>query len=645
MSYHRRKVVLASSSMPKRSLTIATFLFLAASPINAQDAGEEIPYSPFAGRDYPTEVYFGDTHVHTTLSGDAGGAGATLRPRDAYRFARGEEVIASSGQPVRISRPLDFYMITDHTDALGAIADIITGTPNILADEQGQEFHAAFNGSRAEAAKAAVRLVALFSQGKISPALNYQPGNPAFRRAWHEIIDAAEAYNEPHRFTAMIAFEWTSLVSGNNLHRNVILRDGAERARQVEPYTTTPPLGSRDPRDLWAWMETYEAETGGRLLAIPHNGNVSNGMMFPMRDDFADGAPLDAEYAQSRARFERLYEAVQYKGDGETHPALSSEDEFADYETWDWGNLDLSEAKLPEMLAGEYARSGLQRGLQLEAELGTNPFKFGLVGATDTHTGLSTVEESNFFGKFSNYEPNPNRIDHFAKQNEELGISYKSWQYTSAGLTAVWADSNTRGGLFDAMHRRETYATTGPRMTVRFFGGYGFDDQDVTARDMAAAGYAKGVPMGADLPAGDAAPSFMVGAMRDPDGANLDRVQIIKLWLDDDSERMEKIYDVAWSDGRVPDGNGKLPAVGSTVDLSVPTWTNTIGASELRTLWSDPEFDPDRPAIYYARVLEIPTPRWAAYDAVRYDIDVPKEVELVTQERAYTSPIWYAPPS
>ncbi len=610
-------------------------------------AGEEAasPYSPYAGKSYPTEVFFGDTHVHTSLSGDAGGAGNILRPRDVYRFALGEEVIASSGQPVKISRPLDFSMVTDHTDALGAIADVISGTPNILADEMGRAFHEAFNAGPEEAAKAAVRLVATFSQGKISPAMNYGPGNPGFRRAWDEIIDAAEAYNDPYNFTAMIAFEWTSLASGNNLHRNVILRDDAERARRIEPFTATPPLGSRDPRQLWKWMENYEQLTGGRILAIPHNGNVSNGMMFPMRDDFADGSPLDAEYAEMRQKYERLYEASQIKGDGETHPYLSPEDEFADYETWDWGNLDVSVAKTPEMLAGEYARSGLQRGLQLEQELGTNPYKFGMIAATDTHTGLSTYAEDNFFGKFSNYEPNPkNRISKTAKENPDLGISYKSWQYTQSGLTAVWANSNTRAGLFDGMHRRETYGSTRPRMIVRFFGGYGYTERDLITRNMAEAGYAKGVPMGGDLAAGDGAPSFMAGAMRDPDGANLDRVQIVKLWLDEAGEPAEKVYDVAWSDGRAPGADGKLPPVGNTVDLTVPTWTNTIGESELRALWTDPDFDPGKSAIYYARVLEIPTPRWAAYDMVKYNLEVGPEVELITQERAYTSPIWYAPP-
>ena len=603
------------------------------------------PYSPYADRAFPTDVYFGDTHVHTALSADAGGSGTRLQPRETYRFARGEQVISNSGQPVKLARPFDFYMITDHSDAMGAITDIIGGAPNILADPQGAEYHKAFNAGGEEALRAAQRLIAEFAQGKVSPALNYQPGNPAYKRVWDDLIQAAEEYNDPGVFTTFIAFEWTSLVSGNNLHRNVIFRDGQERAGQIEPYTTTPPFGSPNPRDLWAWMQSYEDKTGGNVIAIPHNGNLSNGMMFALQDDFFDGAPYDVAYAEQRQKWERLYEATQYKGDGESHPLLSPEDEFADFETWDWGNLDLSEAKTPEMLPGEYVRSGLQRGLLLEASLGVNPFKFGLVGATDTHTGMTTPDEDNFFGKFASYEPNPERATHTSKANPELGISYKSWQYSAAGVTAVWAEENTRGAIFDAMDRRETYATTGPRIRVRFFGGWDFKETDGRRRDLALLGYSKGVPMGADLPSGEGSPSFLVYALRDPMGANLDRIQIIKGWLDDAGNPQEKVYDVAWSGGRHPDANGKLPPVGNTVDLSVPSWTNTIGASELGAVWVDPDFDPELRAFYYARVIEIPTPRWTAYDRVKFKLELPTDIPLKTQERAYTSPIWYTPKS
>ena len=606
----------------------------------------ERPYSPYADRPFATEVYFGDTHAHTALSADAGGAGARLLPRDSYRFARGDQVTSNTGQPVKLSRPLDFYMITDHSDAMGAITDIIGGAPNILADPQGKKFHDAFNKGGEAAQQASQEMIASFSQGTISPALNYQPGNPAYKRVWDDIIAAAEEFNDPGTFTTFIAYEWTSLVSGDNLHRNVIFRDGPERAGQIVPYTTTPPIGSPNPRDLWAWLQNYEDTTGGDVLAIPHNGNLSNGMMFAMQDDFADGAAFDTAYAETRQKWERLYEAVQVKGDGEAHPLLSPEDEFADYETWDYGNLDASERKTPEMLPAEYVRSGLQRGMMLEGQLGANPFKFGLVGASDNHIGLTTPDDDNFFGKFVAYEPSPERATHVSKKFADGEIALNAWQYITAGLTAVWAEENTRGAIFDAMERREVYATTGPRMRVRFFGGWEFEESDALRRDLAMVGYTKGVPMGSDLaaaPDGTASPSFLVYALRDPMGANLDRVQIVKGWIDANGDPREKVYDVAWSDQRQPGADGKLPPVGDTVDLSVPSWTNTIGASELGGVWTDPEFDPSLRAFYYARVIEIPTPRWTAYDRVKFNLDLPADIPLKGQERAYSSPIWYTP--
>ena len=615
-------------------------------PLAAFAAGEaNPPYSPYADIDYPTDVYFGDTHVHTALSADAGGAGTTLMPADAYRFARGEQVTSNTGLPVKLARPYDFYMITDHSDGMGVITDLIAGAPNIMADPDGREMHEAFKQGGKVAMQATQRLISQFAQGTLSPVLNYQPGNPAYARVWGELIQAAEDFNDPGHFTTFIGYEWTSLVKGNNLHRNVIFRDGAEQVGQVVPYTTTPPLGSPNPKDLWAWLQAYEDKTGGQVTAIPHNGNLSNGMMFALQDDFAAGAPYDRNYAETRQKWERLYEVTQLKGDGEAHPLLSNEDEFADYDNWDWGNLDLSAAKTPDMLPGEYARSGLLRGLELQATLGVNPFKFGMIGATDTHTGLSTVDDDNFFGKFPLYEPNPGRALHEAKGNEELGLGYKGWRYSSSGMTAVWATANTRGALFDAMQRREAYATTGPRMRVRFFGGWDYEQDDLLQRDLARIGYGKGVPMGADLKAatGTGAPRFLVYAQRDPMGANLDRVQVIKGWLDAGGKPREKVHDVAWSGERTPAANGKLPAVGDTVDLSIPSWTNSIGAAELGAVWTDPDFDPKLRAFYYARVIEIPTPRWTAYDRVKFKLDLPADIPLKTQERAYTSPIWYQP--
>jgi hypothetical protein len=644
------------------SIMIAIALCGATSALRAQEVttlspeiltGEDLPpafgpaaYSPNVGQEFPDQVFFGDLHVHTLLSADAGGAGARLMPDDAYRFARGEEIISTSGQRVKLSKPLDFFMLTEHSDGMGVIVDILNGTPNIMAEPIGAQLHEAFNRGGADAQNAVWKMIGMFANGELPDALLYQPGNPAFDRVWGDIIDAAERFNDPGTFSTFVAFEWTPFVDGNNLHRNVIFRDGADKVSQIAPYTTTPPIGSQNPRDLWDWMQAYEDKTGGEVMAVPHNGNLSNGIMFPLVDTFDNNTPLDADYARLRQEWEPLYEVTQVKGDSETHPYLSPDDEFADYETWDFGNLDLSEAKTPEMLPGEYARAGLQRGLLLQQQLGVNPFKFGLVGATDTHTGLATFDENNFFGKFVSYEPNPARAMNLSQSNPELGIERFGWQDTASGITGVWAVENTRESIYDAMARREVFATTGPRIRVRLFGGWDYPDAVILSRDLAGVGYQGGVPMGSDLwarPEGADAPRFIVYGMRDPDGANLDRVQIIKGWVDASGQTQEKVFDVAWSDGRVPGSDGVLPPVGSTVDLTVPTWTNTIGAVELGTVWEDPEFDPAVPAFYYARVIEIPTPRWTAFDAVAFDLDLPPEVPMVTQERAYTSPIWYTP--
>jgi hypothetical protein len=393
-------------------------------------------------------------------------------------------------------------------------------------------------------------------------------------------------------------------------------------------------------------MAAYEDKTGGQVLAIAHNGNVSNGRMFPMVESFT-GKPLDREYAETRARWEPLYEVTQMKGDGETHALLSPNDEFADFETWDKGNLDLTEPKKPAMLEFEYGRAALKNGLRIEQKLGTNPYKFGFIGSTDSHTGLATADDDNFFGKTSAHEPNPDRVTHpFIKA--QSGVVIMGWEMTASGYAAVWATENTREAIWDAMERKETYATTGPRMTVRFFGGFDFEAADAQSRMPAAVGYTKGVPMGGDLaqaPDGKA-PTFLVAALKDPIGANLDRIQIVKGWLDAQGEAHEKVHDVVWgdADSRQPDANGKLPPVGSSVDVANATWTNTIGDPELITVWKDPEFDAKQRAFYYVRVLEIPTPRWTAYDAKYFALkDLDPGIPMVTQERAYTSPIWYTP--
>jgi hypothetical protein len=599
------------------------------------------PYSPYAGRDFPTRPFFGDTHLHTSFSMDAGAFGARLGPKEAYRFARGEEIMASSGQRVKLSRPLDFLVVADHSDNMGFFPQLFAGAPNLLADPTGRRWYDMIQSGKG--ADAAIEIIVSFSQGKFPKALEFLPGTPAYRSAWRETIKAAEESNDPGRFTAFIGYEWTSNTGGNNLHRNVIFRDDASKASLVEPYTTQKPLGSDNPRDLWKWMAAYEQKTGGNLLAIAHNGNLSNGRMFPIIESFT-GKPVDREYAETRAQWERLYEVTQIKGDGEAHPFLSPNDEFANFERWDKGNLDLSELKKSDMLEFEYARSALKNGLKIEQQLGVNPYKFGLVGSTDAHTGLTAVEEDNFFGKTSSSEPGPDRATHPFVKTDKATIM--GWEQTASGYAAVWATENTREAIFDAMQRKEVYATTGPRIIVRFYGGFDFEAKDGQNRLPAKIGYTKGVPMGGDLsnaPKGKS-PTFLVAALKDPIGANLDRYQVIKGWLDAKGQLHEKIYDVAWSAGRKPDPKtGKLPSVGNTVDVDNATWTNTIGATELIAVWRDPDFDPAQRAFYYGRVIEIPTPRWTAYDAKYFGVKMPKEVPMTTTERAYTSPIWYTP--
>ena len=600
------------------------------------------PYSPYAQRNFPNRPLWGDTHLHTAVSFDAGAFGARLLPPDAYRFAKGEEVISSSGQPVRLSRPLDFLVVADHSDNMGFFPKLQAGAPYVLASEKGRKWNEMVNAGGQEGVKAAVEMIVAFSQDKFPKELESVPGSKVYRSTWDDTINAAEEANDPGRFTAFIGYEWTSLVAGNNLHRVVMYRDGADRARLMEPYTMTPPLGSPNPVDLWKWMAAYEEKTAGQVLAIAHNGNMSNGIMFPETEAF--GKKLDKQYVETRARWEPLYEATQIKGDGEAHPFLSKNDEFADYETWAIGNLDLSVLKKNEMLRYEYARSALKTGLRLENKLGTNPYQFGMIGSTDSHTGLATAEEDNFIGKHSGGEPNKDRYKHpMAKVGD---VEYKGYSMVASGWAAVWAQENTRESIFDAMQRKETYATTGSRMIVRFFGGWEFESQDANNRLPARVGYAKGMPMGGTLtaaPKGKKAPTFLLAALKDPIGGNLDRIQIIKGWLDTKGDLHEQVYDVAWSDDRQPNAEGKLPSVGNTVDVANATWTNTIGAPELITVWKDPDFDAGQRAFYYARVIEIPTPRWTAFDAKYFKVKMPEEVPMITTERAYTSPIWYTP--
>ncbi|MFQ6538628.1 MULTISPECIES: DUF3604 domain-containing protein [Aphanothece] len=605
------------------------------------------PYSPYAGRTYPTRVFFGDTHHHTANSGDAFMGGNRLSPEQAYRFARGEEVVSSTGQPVKLSRPLDFLVISDHAEGLGVIEQVAAGNPALSADATLRRWGEALKAGGKKQQDAMNELVSAQAQGTLpAPVKDPAVVVPIMRSVWQSYTATAERYNDPGRFTAMIGYEWTSVPGGNNLHRNVLFRDGKARADQILPFSAWQ---SEDPEKLWDWMARYEAKTGGRLLAIPHNANLSNGRMFELVD--FGGAPLSRSYAERRSRWEPLQEMMQTKGSSETHPSLSPNDEFANFgiSGWEYGNLTLEDKpESPEMRPFMYLRGGLAQGLLQEQKLGVNPFRFGFIGGTDVHNSLTAIEEENFFGKHVNQEPRADRWKHLSKQG--FGKTRYTWQYEAAGYAAVWATANSREALWDAMKRRETYATSGTRMTVRFFGGWGFKPEDLRRGSLADAGYRKGVPMGGDLAQaakagshGDSAPTFLVAALKDPEGANLDRIQVIKIWSDRSGRSHERIHEVVWAGDRKPDANGTLPPVGDTVDVATASWTNTIGAPELAAFWRDPQFDASQRAVYYARVIEIPTPRWTAYDAMRFGISMAPEVPMKHQERAWTSPIWYSP--
>ncbi|MCT4623580.1 MAG: DUF3604 domain-containing protein, partial [Schleiferiaceae bacterium] len=536
--------------------------------------------SESASSGYATKVYFGDTHLHTELSMDAGAFGNRIGLDEAYKFAKGEEVTASSGLTAKLSRPLDFLVVADHSDGMGLFQALFNKEDWIMEYDQGKRWSKMIE--EGNGAEAAIELIKAFSQGE----MEMDPNDPKLQRqVWDMTVDAAERHNDPGNFTAFIGYEWTSLIAGNNLHRVVIYRDNEDKARPHIPFTNGQ---SSDPEDLWTDLENYEAETGGQVLAIPHNGNLSNGIMF--METAVDGRAFDKAYADRRIQWEPLYEITQIKGDGETHPFLSPNDEFADYETWDFGNLDLSAVKTDDMLQGEYARSALKLGLKIKSQVGTNPYKFGFIGSTDSHTTLATGEDNNFYGKASNVEPSKERWNHPFVTSELASIM--TWQTVASGYAAVWASDNTREALFDAMRRKETYGTTGSRMQIRFFGGWEFSETDLNG-DWVKTGYEKGVPMGGDMTNGlNKTPSFLIHALMDPEFGSLDRVQVVKGWMNADGSLDEKVYDVVWAGDRQMDENGKVPTVGNSVNLEDGSWDNSIGATELSQVWTDPDFDP-----------------------------------------------------
>ena len=635
MKYHVSRTILVLASWALAPIS------LAAEPGNHEALTKEdiagitrSEYSPYAGRSFPTQVLWGDTHLHTAVSVDAGTMNR-IGQEDAFRFARGEEITTTHGLRVKLSRPLDFLVISDHAEMYGLMPQLLSGDPEILATEIGRKWYQELTSGDED------RIFATAMEIVVSLSKTEAPieSDKAVRSAWKAYTALADRYNDPGRFSAIIGFEYTTM-GGNNLHRNVLFRGDSSEANRLVPFSQ---FESQNPEDLWKFLDRFQKDTGAEVLAIPHNGNLSNGRMFSV--ETFNGKPLNRELAELRASLEPIIEVTQIKGDSEAHPMLSPNDEFADYETWDKSNLNGTEAKKPEMLQYEYTREALKTGLKLEKKLGVNPFKVGMIGSTDAHTSVAAVEEENFFGKHSGVEPEPDRWKHVVIEAPDPNFTVMGWQQAASGYAAVWAAENTREAIFDAMMRKETYATTGSRMTVRFFGGWDFRAEDTQTRLPAGVGYAKGVPMGGDLrkAPGGKPPSFLVAAMKDPYSGNLDRIQIVKGWMNRSGKTEEKVYDVVWSDEREPGADGKVPAVGNTVNVEKATWKNSIGAPELISVWTDPDFDASQPSFYYARVIEIPTPRWTAYEALRFGIEMSADVPMTTQERAYTSPIWYTP--
>lgn len=587
-------------------------------------ASNSTPAAPPANPE--RNAYFGDVHVHTSWSFDAFTNGSKTTPTDAYAWAQGKEITNSGfGGKIQIQTPLDFYMVAEHAEFMGVFNQMGNPESPLSRTELAKHVTSPDPNVRMQAFAGVLRDL---STGKVDPALN----DPALARSvWTEIVKAADAAYQPGRFTTFAGFEWTSNPNKRNLHRVIVFRDTAHL-----PDMVLSSFESEDPETLWKWMDGLRAG-GSTLLAIPHNGNASDGRMFETVR--FDGRPIDAAYNSVRAANEPLYEISQIKGTSETHPSLSPNDEFAGFEQWDY-TLS-ADSERPKHHRGSFARQALLEGLAQEAAGNGNPFKYGFIGDTDTHNAAGSNEEFNYSGKFA-FENDPShRLNGFEGQPPAQIQQVR--EFSSGGLAGVWAEENTRESIFDAMQRRETFGTSGTMIKVRFFGGWDFTEADI--KSAVRAGYARGVPMGGDLkaPAGKA-PTFLVMASKDPKSGNLDRIQIVKGWLDAGGKQQEQVYDVAWSGARKPDPkSGKLPPVGDTVNAATAEYSNSIGSAELSVAWTDPDFDPSERAFYYVRVLEIPTPRWSTYDAVRLGVPVPKGLAVSIQERAWTSPIWYTP--
>ncbi|PHR20932.1 MAG: hypothetical protein COA41_03770 [Sphingopyxis sp.] len=575
------------------------------------EASGNIAAKDVAVADLPDDVYWGDLHVHSNLSFDSNSFGnRNLGPEAAYRFARGEEVETSSGQRAKLSRPLDFLMVADHAEYLGFLTGLQSGSEQALSSALGKRWRGYL-----EKAEGMGPIMSEYVDMVTGARPQEVPSKAFTKTVWNYVVDVAERYNDPGKFTAFSGYEWTSMPGGRNMHRVIVFRDGPEKTKQIIPFSA---LESDDPERLWEFLEQYERTTEGNVLAIAHNGNLSGGLMFG--DATQSGKPFTADYAKTRMRWEPVYEVTQVKGDGEAHPLLSPDDEFADFETWDETDISLKpKPKDPvlrkKMLEGEYARSGLKKGLSYKAELGENPYQFGLMGSTDTHTGLSTSDDNNFWGKFKDSEPSAER--------SSIKMGHALWpnaKLSASGYSGIWARANTRQELFDAIKRREIYATTGPRIKLRLFAGWDFAAKDLKRKEFAEWGYSHGVPMGGMLYPSmpGRAPTFLVKALKDPEDVNLQRVQIVKGWRTAKGDVKEHVYDVALTKA-------------------------ANGEPELSVFWSDPDFKPEEYAFYYVRVIQMPTKRWTTYDSERYKVKISPEYPAYIQERVYSSPVWYEP--
>ncbi len=611
--------------------------------------------APVSAQSEDTHLYWGDTHLHTSYSFDAFMNGnKSADPDTAYRWAKGQPVIHPYNRArVQLDRPLDFLVVADHAELMGVIRSINfeqAELPEVgLWHSIKRWFSIRVLNSKLEDGTAGEVFLDLLPTASENPGGDpvADPKNVlatgAFgnteameKIAWNEIVDAAERHNKPGEFTSFVGWEWSSIPTGANLHRVVMSPDGGDVAKQYLPYGSDD---SQYPEDLWSWLGETSERTGARFVAIPHNSNISKGYMF--RDTTLKGQPMTSVYASNRMHWEPVAEITQIKGDSETHPSLSPDDEFADFEGYEFyiqktdAGYEYSPGK------GDFVRSALKTGMEVEAKIGVNPFKFGVIGSTDSHSGLASADEDNFWGKMAR--------DSTPETKRNFGIGRRrvtGWNMAAQGLAAVWAEGNSREAIFAAFKRREVYGTTGPRMQVRFFAGWDFSELQDDFTNLAQIGYRKGVPMGGDLVranAEDASPKFLIQAVKDPVGVNLDRLQVVKGWIGADGDSYERVFNVAWSADREIDAAGNLTPMEDTVDRLTGVLTEDNGAPELLAVWEDPTFNPDERAFYYVRVLQVPTARHSLLDAIALQTEPPEEGPAVQQERAYTSPIWYTP--